>query len=109
MSGHGAQGSTAAHILPVGAPDSSDHVTNGLALSPTYHRAYDNGLIYLDDTYRMRINPTRVTELSGLRLDGGIEKFKEPLGKILLPPDRAQWPKPDFIRRANTFRLIDVA
>ena len=99
----------AAHILPVGSPDSNDHVTNGLALSPTYHRAYDNGLIYLDDGYHMRINTARLTELSGLRLDGGIEKFKEPLGKILLPPDRAQWPKPGFIRRANNFRLIHVA
>ena len=28
----------AAHILPVGAPGSSDHVRNGLALAPTYHR-----------------------------------------------------------------------
>ena len=85
----------AAHIVPVGAPDSSDHVTNGLSLAPTYHRAYDNGLIYLDDA-----------ELSSLRRDGGIGSFKAPLGKILLPPDRGQWPKQDFIRQANRFRLI---
>jgi putative restriction endonuclease len=37
----------AAHILPVGAPGSSDHVNNGIALAPTYHRAFDAGLIYL--------------------------------------------------------------
>ena len=37
----------AAHVLPVGAPGSVDHVCNGIALSRTYHRAYDNGLIYV--------------------------------------------------------------
>ncbi len=30
----------AAHILPLRAPASSDHVRNGIALSPTYHRAF---------------------------------------------------------------------
>jgi len=50
----------AAHILPVGAPESVDDVCNGIALSPTYHRAYDNGLIYLDEEYtRCRSTPTR--------------------------------------------------
>lgn len=96
----------AAHILPVGAPESCDHITNGLALSPTYHRAYDNGLIYLDDSYLMKINPAKVNELTVLSLVGGIEKFKEPLGRIFLPHDRAQWPNPAFVRRANQIRLI---
>ena len=96
----------AAHIVPVGAPLSSDHVTNGLALAPTYHRAYDNGLIFLDDHYEMKINPAKVSELKHLKLDGGIDAFKRSLGKILLPPDRGQWPKIDFIRKANEFRSI---
>jgi putative restriction endonuclease len=39
----------AAHILPVGTTGSADHVRNGIALSPTYHRAFDAGLIYLDN------------------------------------------------------------
>lgn len=46
----------AAHILPVGAPGSSDHVRNGIALSPTYHRAFDAGLIYLDEQFRMHFS-----------------------------------------------------
>ena len=96
----------AAHILPVGAPESSDHVTNGLALAPTYHRAYDAGLIYLDDRFTMRLNQSRLAELAALRLDGGVDTFKATLGRILLPPDRLQWPSLDLIRRANTFRLI---
>lgn len=38
----------AAHILPVAAPGSDDSINNGLLLSPTYHKAFDLGLIYLD-------------------------------------------------------------
>jgi putative restriction endonuclease len=96
----------AAHIEPVGAPGSMDHVTNGLCLSPTYHRAYDNGLIYLDEEFKMRINEAKVRQLAALTLDGGIGVFKAPLGRILLPPDRNQWPSVQFIQRANQFRRI---
>ncbi len=98
----------AAHILPVGAPGSVDDVRNGLALAPTYHRAYDNGLIFLDEKYVMRINPAKEHDLRALRLEGGIDRFRASLGKILLPPDRRQWPHPTFIRRANGFRRIAV-
>lgn len=96
----------AAHIMPVGAPGSVDHVRNGIALSPTYHRAYDNGLIYLDDTYKMIINDGKEKHLEQLQLNGGIADFKAALGKIHLPPDKGQWPNKTFIRRANTFRQV---
>ncbi len=96
----------AAHILPVGAPDSTDVVTNGLALSPTYHRAFDSGLIYLIDRYEMKVNPAKEVELRGLNLAGGIDAFKAPLGGILLPPGARQRPRLDLILKANRFRLI---
>jgi putative restriction endonuclease len=96
----------AAHILPVGSPDSADHVTNGIALSPTYHRAFDSGLIYLNDRYEMRLSKSRVAEFTGLGLTGGLPGFQSVLGRIFLPPDRAQWPHRDFIRRANRYRRV---
>ncbi len=97
----------AAHILPVGADGSSDDVSNGIALSPTYHRAYDQGLIYLTSNLEMRINPVKERELVRLRWHGGLEQFKSPLGRqILLPPDRYQWPATEYIARANAFRGI---
>ena len=96
----------AAHILPVGAPGSVDDVRNGLALSPTYHRAYDQGLIYLDAHYTMKVNPHRVDDLRRLRLDAGLNPFRASLSSILLPPDRRQWPDPRFIRKANRFRRV---
>jgi putative restriction endonuclease len=99
----------AAHILPVGAPGSADHVRNGIALSPTYHRAYDAGLIYLDDHHRMQLNEGQLHILQLLNLAGGIDNFRAPLGaQIFLPPDPNQRPSADFIRRGNRFRQITM-
>jgi putative restriction endonuclease len=98
----------AAHVLSVGAPDSSDDVRNGIALAPTYHRAYDNGLIFLDDQYNMKINPAKVADLRTLKLDGGLQTFSAHLGRVNLPPDRRQWPKLILIRKANMYRRILV-
>jgi len=98
----------AAHILPVGSPGSIDQVRNGIALSPTYHRAFDAGLIYLDEHHHMRINEGQLRILEGLNIAGGVETFREPLGAIFLPPDPNQRPSVDFIRRANTLRQINA-
>ncbi|MBI5393861.1 MAG: HNH endonuclease [Verrucomicrobia bacterium] len=97
----------AAHILPVGAEGSTDDVRNGLGLSPTYHRAFDNGLIFLDEDFVMRVNPAKELQLVTLRRDGGLVDFKRCLGeRILLPPDKQQWPDTKTIRRANEYRHI---
>ena len=95
----------AAHILPVGAPGSLDDVTNGIALSPTFHRAYDAGFIYLVGDYRMNVNQRRVAELQNANLIGGLETLREGLGRILL---LRQWPSPARIQRANRYRGVVV-
>ena len=92
----------AAHILPVGAEGSTDEVTNGICLSPTYHRAYDRGLIFLTDDYRMTINTAMKCDLVRLGLGGGLADFEAHLEReIFLPADRRQWPNADYIRAAN--------
>jgi putative restriction endonuclease len=96
----------AAHILPVEAPGSPDDVRNGIALSPTYHRAFDRGLIYLGDDYTMRVNESKVGQLTTLRLDGGLDDFRRSLGRIHLPPDNQQWPHLSLVKKANRFRGI---
>jgi putative restriction endonuclease len=53
----------AAHILPVGAPGSTDEISNAIALAPTYHRAFDRGLIFVDERYYARLNRTKAQEL----------------------------------------------
>jgi len=96
----------AAHILPVGAPGSNDQVRNGIALSPTYHRAFDAGLIFLDDKYEMRVNEAQVQALNTQSLAYGLETFRTPLGKVFLPPDPEQRPSVELIERANRFRQV---
>ena len=99
----------AAHILPVSAGDESiDVVQNGIALSPTYHRAFDRGLIYLDEDLVMRLNDQHTAALRNLSRDGGLDSFAAPLGRIHLPPDRHQRPDPRFIRIANEHRTIPI-
>ncbi|MFH1748752.1 MAG: HNH endonuclease, partial [Planctomycetota bacterium] len=98
----------AAHILPVAAPGSPDHIVNGVALSPTYHRAFDCGLIYLDEHYVMKVNTEREQELMRLQLDGGLQGFKAPLGMIHLPADPRQRPDTRFIHKANQYRNISA-
>ncbi len=97
----------AAHILPVPAEGSSDHVSNGISLSPTLHRAYDNCLIYLDRNLVMRMNEERAAHLANDGLDAGLEAFRVLLDRpIHLPIDVAQRPRPEFIEQANTYRRI---
>lgn len=95
----------AAHILPVNAGGRSiDNVRNGIALSPTYHRAFDRGLIYLDESMVMRLNHSAVDTLIRQGLDSGIDGFAAHLGKIHLPYNSEQRPDPYFIRLANSYR-----
>jgi putative restriction endonuclease len=95
----------AAHILPVGAEGSTDEVNNGICLSPTYHRAYDRGLIYLADDLVMRVNTRKRDELIALGIAGGLPEFESHINRqIFLPPDRKQWPNIEMIRRANSVR-----
>lgn len=97
----------AAHILPVGVEGSTDETANGLCLSPTYHRAFDRALIFLDEELRMRINPTKEAELIGANMHGGLDEFKLYLGKrIHLPYEKGLWPRVDYIRQANAIRDI---
>jgi putative restriction endonuclease len=96
----------AAHILPVEATGSVDHVQNGIALSPTYHKAFDAGLIYLSEDYAMRLDEGKIALLRGLDLVGGVRDFRRHMGQIFLPPDPRQHPSVEFIRQANRFRQI---
>jgi putative restriction endonuclease len=99
----------AAHILPVGAPGSTDEVGNGIALSPTFHRAYDNGLIYIDEKHRLRLNLPVIRRLKRLKLANGLDELRRGLGKLHLPKENHAKPSPLFIREANKFRKIGKA
>ena len=96
----------AAHIVPVKA-QGTDDVSNGIALSPTIHRAYDNSLIYLDTRYYMRLNRQKADELKSQRLEDGLDDLRSYLdARIHLPVDKDQWPNPELIGMANKLRRI---
>lgn len=97
----------AAHILPVAVEGSSDQVCNGIALSPTMHRAFDNGLIYLDEELNIKINEDSVANLEAQSLLGGVESLRFLMNRrIHLPADIVQWPNITFVKNANRCRRI---
>ena len=75
----------ACHIIPH-ADSGLDKVTNGLALCPNLHRAFDLGLIGLDDQYRVLVKNKIHESNSALSL----QQWKG--RKILLPEQDRYWP-----------------
>jgi putative restriction endonuclease len=108
VTGHQLNLIDAAHILPVSVAGSTDDITNGICLSPTYHRAFDRGLIYLNINYEMRINRRKENELVERNLSIGLDVFKSQIGnRILLPIEERNWPNIDMIIAAND--LINIS
>ena len=75
-------------------------------MAPTYHKAFDKGIVYLDVDYTMKPNQEKLGQLKDIGLDGGLTVFLSQLGKIILPVDKNSWPCEEFIKRANGFRQI---
>ena len=89
----------AAHIVPVSEPGSTDDTANGLALCKLHHAAYDNGLIEIDDLYRVRLRKSALANLAAKGLDGGAVKFRRALRSVIrLPADKKDWPAPAALR-----------
>jgi putative restriction endonuclease len=89
----------AAHIRPVG-DKGVDLVSNGIALTPTVHRLFDEGLV------TARWSGDRLEVLRSPMLDPTMIEASERGTKIkietgaalILPSDRGKWPNPDQIR-----------
>lgn len=86
----------AAHIVPIAFPQSTDEVTNGLALCRLHHGAYDNGLLGVKSDLSVVVNPKVATRLHTLGLDVGLDEFKSRLpGRITVPNSIEARPDPD--------------
>ncbi len=66
----------ACHIIPF-SESYNDTITNGIALSPTLHRAFDRGLISIDNNYKVLVNnnfseinrtPYNIKQFTGIKL-----------------------------------------
>jgi putative restriction endonuclease len=95
----------AAHIVPVAAEGSTDETSNGIALCALHHRAYDSGLIYFENDYRIVLNSTLVGVLQQDDLIGGLREFKSQLRPaISLPSDRRLRPTASNLEQGRKVR-----
>ncbi len=95
----------AAHILPVAHPASVDRTANGVAVCTLHHRAYDNGILTFDETYRVHVNEAKITEMEKEGLAGGVDGFRKTLlASILVPENDSDRPAAATIREANAHR-----
>jgi hypothetical protein len=84
----------AAHIKSV-KQRGPDHVTNGLAACPTHHRAFDRGLLVIQDDYSIAVN----TGMTDLLTTDDRQKLQRTLrNKLALPRDPTRRPDLRFVR-----------
>ena len=89
----------AAHIVSVSYPQSTDEVTNGLALCRLHHGAFDNALLGVQSDYKVITNSDAEGRLRELRLDMGLREFKSRLPEsIALPISLEMRPVPENLR-----------
>lgn len=90
----------ACHIIPFSVSQ-DDKVNNGIALCPNLHRAFDRGMISIDDNYSIIVSDHVIED------DKHFYSLKRLQGqKIILPHDRQHYPSIDNIswHRANIFK-----
>lgn len=75
----------ACHIMPF-AETWNDSIKNGLALSPTFHRAFDRGLIAISDNYTVLVHP----KLKDYNPGSGIRQYENQ--QIVLPANERFYP-----------------
>lgn len=93
-SSQNAQMIDACHIIPFSLSN-DDTIPNGLSLSPNLHRAFDRGLITINQDYIVRISPT-ITE------NNTVFSLSQFNGKKIMLPKKASWcPSPESLQWHN--------
>ena len=89
-SSQNAQMIDACHIIPFSISN-DDTIPNGISLSPNLHRAFDRGLITINQDYVVRISPT-ITENETVF---SLSQFN---GKQIILPQKESWyPSPESL------------
>lgn len=91
----------AAHIVAV-KHKGTDELTNGFLLCKNHHKAYDMGLLAVDEDYSIKVNKKYVSELKRIKLDNKLDEFiqNSRIGeKIFLPNDTNSNPNKDYLRK----------
>ena len=97
---HGYSMIDACHIVPFSVGQ-NDHVSNGIALCPNLHRAFDRGLISIEEDFRVLVS-SLITENSLHPYSLGILKHR----KLLLPENPLYFPNKENLKwhRTNIFK-----
>jgi putative restriction endonuclease len=82
----------ACHIVPF-SDAQGDTISNGIALSPTLHRAFDRGLVSVSDDYRVLVHPRLTDHFPEV----GILQFSGQ--QIHLPTDSRFYPSPEKLAK----------
>lgn len=89
----------AAHIVPHAAEESTDAITNGLAMCANHHRLYDNALLLPGPGNKLFFNELRARFLRETGRGGGLEEVRAFHDKdFALPDDRVNHPDSEFLR-----------
>jgi hypothetical protein len=92
-------------ILPVDHPDSTDQTCNGVSLCTLHHRAFDRGFVTFDVQFKTHLDESQAEEFKNTGHDGGIDDFRKLLRPLLiLPPDKKERPKAEYIAAVNVMR-----
>lgn len=95
----------AAHIVPVHIPGSNDLTSNGLALCPSHHLAYDTGLLGISPNYHVMINEAKLRELRTLGLHGGEDTILQRVcNTIVIPSQPSDRPTAEYLHRGLQIR-----
>lgn len=95
----------AAHILPVAHETSNDDTTNGVALCTLHHKAFDNNLVSFNKEYEVEISSKQVNKMAESNFVEGLSDFRRNLRPvIILPADRRDYPRPEYISEAREVR-----
>jgi HNH endonuclease len=87
-----------AHIYPVSAPESPDHVQNGLALCANHHAAFDRHLVYVaPESRRLQLHPRLI---NGAHESEACKSFVAgTFEELRTPADPRHRPHPEMFRR----------
>jgi len=91
----------AAHISPF-SETYNDSVRNGIALSPTFHKAFDKGLLGISDDYRVVLHPDLRDESRDFSLSRYVGK------NIILPGSTEFYPSRSHLRSHRQRFGMDV-
>ena len=95
----------AAHIIPVGIPESTDETANGLALCVLHHQAYDRSLLAVAEDYRVQVNDEKLKQLRLSGLANGEEALRSYASDVIyLPKQEGDRPKPHYLSRGMAIR-----